>query len=322
MTEQATPSPSTTQTAPRSTLADIGRTQKLDRVSRRKTRGFWAQAWQRFRQNRLSLVALCVTIFIVACVLGAGLISRYITGFTPYENHLADKLTPPFTNGYILGSDGNGRDVLTRLVYGGRASLMIAGLTTVTILLIGATLGAISGFFMGWTDTIIMRVVDVLLSIPTLPLLVLISSMFRPGPAMLSVFVALVSWSGIARLVRGEVLKLRGQEFVEAARLMGGSNIRIIYKHILPNVMPIIVVWASLVIPGLILLEATLSYFGLGVKVPTPSWGNMLQDSKQFFRSNWTLVFIPGVMIYITVLSIYLVGSGLRDALDPRLGEK
>jgi ABC-type dipeptide/oligopeptide/nickel transport system permease subunit len=322
MTEQATSSPTTPQATRQSRLADAALAHELDRVARRKSRGFWSQAWVRFRHNRLSLVALAITILIVACVLGAGLISRYVTGFTPYENHLADKLTPPFTNGYILGSDGNGRDVLTRLVYGGRASLMIAGLTTITILLIGATLGAISGYFMGWTDTIIMRMVDVLLSIPTLPLLVLISSMFRPGPAMLSLFVALVSWSGIARLVRGEVLKLRGQEFVEAARLMGGSNARIIFRHIFPNVVPIIVVWASLVIPGLILLEATLSYFGLGVKVPTPSWGNMLQDSKQFFRSNWTLVFIPGVTIYITVLCIYLVGSGLRDALDPRLGEK
>jgi ABC-type dipeptide/oligopeptide/nickel transport system permease subunit len=288
---------------------------------RRGSQGFWAQSWRRFRANRLSMVALVVTILIVAFALGASVVSE-ITGFTETENHLADKLSAPGENGYILGSDGNGRDVLTRLAYGGRVSLMIAGLSTVTILLIGGTLGSIAGFFGGFTDTLIMRTVDMLLSIPTLALLILISSLYRPSPFMLAIFVALLSWSGISRLVRGEVLRLRHNDFVDAARLMGGSNFRIIFRHIFPNVLPIIVVWASLVIPGLILLEATLSYLGVGVRVPTPSWGNMLQDSKQYVRTSWTLVFIPGFMIYITVLSIYLVGSGLRDALDPRLSEK
>ena len=294
----------------------------LDRVSKTKSRGFWMATFHRFFQNKVSVAALVMLVLILVFVLGAGLVSKYITGFTPSENHLADKLTPPFTNGYILGSDGNGRDVLTRLAYGGRASLMFAGLSTLSIVLIGATLGSIAGYFGGMYDNIIMRTVDVLLSLPTLTMLILISALYHPGIAMLSGFVALISWSGISRLVRAEVLRLRHQEFIEAARLSGGSDFRIITRHLLPNVMPIIIVWASLVIPGLILLEATLSYLGLGVRVPTPSWGNMLQDSKQFFRSNWTLVFIPGFMIYITVLSIYLVGSGMRDAIDPRLGDK
>ena len=198
---------------------------------------------------------------------------------------------------------------------------MFAALSTMTILLIGGTLGAISGYFAGMYDTIIMRTVDVLLSLPTLTMLILISALYHPNIFMLSGFVALISWSGISRLVRAEVLRLKNQEFIEAARLSGGSNFRIIFRHLMPNVLPTIVVFASLVIPGLILLEATLSYLGLGVRVPTASWGNMLQDSKQFFRSNWTLVFIPGFMIYLAVLSIYLVGSGLRDAIDPRLGK-
>ncbi len=290
--------------------------------TRKGGQGFWAQSWRRFRANRLSMVALFVAILIIAFALGAGLVSEYITGFSPTENHLADKLAAPGEKGYILGSDGNGRDVLTRLAYGGRTSLMIAGLSTVSILIIGGTLGSIAGFFGGITDTLIMRTVDMLLSIPTLALLILISSLYRPSPAALALFVALLSWSGISRLVRGEVLRVRHHDFVDAARLMGASNFRIIFRHIFPNVLPIIVVWASLVIPGLILLEATLSYLGVGVRVPTPSWGNMLQDSKQYVRTSWTLVFIPGFMIYITVLSIYLVGSGLRDALDPRLSEK
>ena len=290
--------------------------------TRRGSQGFWAQSWRRFRANRLSMVALFIAILIIGFALGAGLVSEYITGFSETENHLADKLSAPGENGYILGSDGNGRDVLTRLAYGGRTSLMIAGLSTVSILLIGGVLGSIAGYFGGIVDTVIMRTVDMLLSIPTLALLILISSLYRPSPPALALAVAVLSWSGISRLVRGEVLRVRHHDFVDAARLMGASNFRIIFRHIFPNVLPIIVVWASLVIPGLILLEATLSYLGVGVRVPTPSWGNMLQDSKQYVRTSWTLVFIPGFMIYITVLSIYLVGSGLRDALDPRLSEK
>jgi peptide/nickel transport system permease protein len=137
----------------------------------------------------------------------------------------------------------------------------------------------------------------------------------------LAVFIALLSWAGISRLIRGEVLSLRSRDYVDAARVLGASNSRIILRHIIPNVVPIIVVWVSLVIPGLILTEAALSYLGLGVRVPTPSWGNMLEDAKQFYRQRWTLVFIPGFMIYITVLALYLVGNGLRDALDPRLNQ-
>lgn len=265
------------------------------------------------------MVALGVVIIIIAFALGADLVSKFITGFNYSENHLADKLAPPFTDGYILGSDGNGRDVLTRLAYGGRVSLFVALLATVSLLAIGGTIGASAGFFGGWVDTLFMRFADTLLSMPTLSLLILVSSFYDPGPAMLALFISLVSWPGVSRIVRGEVLALRHRDYVEAARVLGASNSRIITRHILPNVIPIIVVWASLVVPSLILTEAALSYLGLGVRPPTPSWGNMLQDSKQFVRVAWTLVFIPGFMIYITVLSINLVASGLRDALDPRL---
>jgi len=289
---------------------------------RRGSQGFWAQSWRRFRQNRLAMVALFVVICIVIFALGAGLISEHITGVSPTKNDLPMKLSAPGENGFILGSDGNGRDVLTRLAYGGRTSLMISALSVLTIFLIGAVLGSCAGFFGGWIDTVVMRAVDMLLSIPTLPLLILLASFYRPGPALLAIFVASVSWATISRLIRGEVLRLRHQEFVQAARLLGGSNFRIIFRHILPNVLPLIVVWASLVIPGLILTEAALSYLGVGVLSPTPSWGNMLQDSKQYLRTSWTLIFIPGFMIYITALAIYLVGSGLRDATDPRLTSK
>jgi peptide/nickel transport system permease protein len=267
----------------------------------------------------VSFAALITISLIIVFCLSAGLISDHVTGMTYSENHLADKLTPPFTGNYILGADGNGRDVLTRLAYGGRVSLYVAGLATISILLIGGSVGAIAGYFGGFTDSVLMRAADILLSMPVLPLLILVSSFYSPGPSLLALFLAVFSWAGISRIVRGEVMSLRTRDYVDAARVLGSSNFRIIIRHIFPNVVPIIVVWTSLVIPGLILTEASLSYLGLGVMVPTPSWGNMLQDAKQFVRTSWTLVFIPGFAIYISVLSIYLVGNGLRDALDPRL---
>ncbi len=294
---------------------------ELGRTLPRSAPGLWRRAWRRYRQNTVAVVALVIVVLIVLFALCAPLISRYVTGYTYAENHLADKLKPPFSEGYILGSDGNGRDVLTRLAYGGRISLMVAALAVVAILAIGGTIGATAGYFGGIIDSLLMRLADVLLSIPTIVLLILVASFYHPGPAMLAVFIASVSWAGVSRLIRGEVLAIRHREFVEAARVLGASNSRILLRHILPNVIPIIVVWSSLVIPSLILAEATLSYLGLGVRVPTPSWGNMLQDAKTFLRQSWTLIFIPGFMIYITVLAINLVATGLRDALDPRLNQ-
>ena len=284
----------------------------------RKAPGFWTRAAKRFAHNKVAVVALMVTLLIILFVLAAPLVSRF-TGFNYSENHLADKLTPPFTNGYVFGSDGNGRDVLTRLAYGGRVSLLVAVLAAGSILAIGGTIGSVAGYFGGWVDTVLMRMADVLLSIPTLVLLILVSSFYQPSPPELALLIAVVSWAGVSRLIRGEVMSIKNRDYVDAARVSGASNARIIWRHIFPNVIPLIVVWASLVIPTLILVEATLSYLGLGVRPPQPSWGNMLQDAKQFVRQSWTLVFIPGFMIYITVLCINLVGSGLRDALDPRL---
>ncbi len=295
---------------------------ELDRASMRKTRGYWGETWYQFRKNKVAMVALGIAIVIVLAVVFSALISKYITGYTPTANHLPQKLSKPGENGFILGSDGNGRDELTRLVYGGRASLLVAGLSAVGILFIGSTLGAMAGYFGRWVDTVVTRLVDILLSIPTLPLLILVTSLYRPGIVGLSFFIALVSWGGVTRLIRGEVLKIRHREFIEAARVTGSSNTRIIVRHIMPNVVPIVIVWLSLVIPGLILTEASLSYLGLGVHAPTPSWGNMLQESKQFFRTNWTLIFIPGFTIYLAALSFNLIGTGLRDALDPHLRHK
>lgn len=280
--------------------------------------GFWTSAWRRFRRDRLAMVALSMSIAIVLFAVFAPLVSLF-TGFTYSENHLGAKLTPVNTDGYLLGADGNGRDVLTRLAYGGRISLLFATVGAISTLILGSILGAMSGFFGGWVDTLIMRVVDVILSLPTLVVLILIGSFYQTNVWTLAGFVALVSWTGVARLVRGQVLTLRSRDFVEAARVIGADNRQIISRHILPNVVPIVVVWLSLSVPGLILLETSLSYLGVGIQVPTPSWGNMLQDAKSVFRQSWTLVFIPGFIVFLTALCLSLVGNAVRDAVDPRL---
>ncbi|MGH2615720.1 MAG: ABC transporter permease [Thermomicrobiales bacterium] len=291
----------------------------LNRAALRKTPGLYTRAWRIFRANKVAMTALVILTAIVVFVLSAGLISTYITGFTPAENHLSDKLKPVMTDGYILGSDGNGRDVLTRLAYGGRVSFTIAVLSAAGLFFIGGTVGLVAGYLGGMTDAIAMRLVDVLLSIPGLPLLILISTLFAPGPLGLALVLAGVSWAGIARLFRGETLALRQRDYIEAARALGASDRRIVLKHIVPNLVPLLVIYTSLSLPGLMLAETGLSFLGVGVQVPTPSWGNMLGDGQQFFRTHFSLVLIPGLMIYITSLSMYLVGNGLRDAFDPKL---
>lgn len=303
------------------TAASRERMAAFDRSQLRATPGYYTRAWRRLRRNKISMISLALVILIVLFALCAELISRYITHVDYQTGELSDHFLPPFSSGHFLGTDGNGRDILTRLAYGGRISLMVAGLATLATLVIGATVGAVSGYFGGFIDFVLMRLVDVLLCIPGLSLLVLVSAVYHPGPFGLAILLAAIGWAGVSRIIRGEVLTLRTRDFVESARVLGASNARIIIKHILPNVIPIIVVWISLVIPGLILTEAALSFLGLGVQVPTPSWGNMLQDARSYYTRSWTAVFIPGFMIYITVLSINLLGKGLRDALDPRLGD-
>jgi peptide/nickel transport system permease protein len=195
----------------------------------------------------------------------------------------------------------------------------VAVLATLTTLVIGGVIGLVSGYAGGLVDTVLMRLADVFLSIPALSILILISALYRPGQYELALVIALVLWPGISRIVRGEALAIGKREYVDAARIVGAGDARIISRHILPNVLPTVIVWSSLVIPAFILTEAALSFLGLGVRSPTPSWGNMLSEAQPFYTTNWTNVFFPGFAIFITALSINLAGNGLRDALDPRL---
>ena len=282
--------------------------------------GYPQRLWRRYRHNRIAVAALIALLGIVVFVLAADLVAAAV-GVPVDQGNIRNSLAPPFSGRHLLGTDVNGRDVLVRLAYGGRTSLLVAGLAAAVTLAIGGVVGAVAGYLGGPIDAILMRLVDVLLCLPGLSLLILVSALYQPGRIGLAVLLASLGWTGVARLVRAEVLSLRSRDFVTAARLSGAGLGWIIGRHILPNVLPTVIVWTSLAVPGLILTEAALSFLGFGVKIPSPSWGNMLEQAKDFYTASWTNVFIPGAAIYITVLAVQLIGNGLRDAVDPRLGD-
>lgn len=293
----------------------------------RSSPGLAELAWRRFKRDKLAMSGAIVLVILGLLAIFATPISLYVTRFDP------DKVLPLYSLKPVgwqksaeapvnwLGTDELGRDVLTRLIFGGQVSLFIAFLTVCTTVTLGTISGALAGYFGGWVDVLIGRFIDILLSIPGLFLLLLISVVFRPPWWGLAFVLASVSWMTVARLVRGEFLAIRAREYVEAARVTGVSNWRIIFRHILPNATSPIIVAASLQIGGVILTETALSFLGLGVQPPTPSWGNMLVNANRFIFSEnaRSLLFIPGLLIFATVLAVNFMGNGMRDALDPRL---
>ncbi len=311
---------SSVQSAPDTTTAGAART--ADRASLEgagKPRTYLGMAWRRFRRNKLAMVGLFFVILMILTAISAPLVAQYVTKHTPNAQNLRLKFSGFNENGYLLGSDNLGRDTATRLVYGARVSLSVAGMAMAFAITIGAVVGVVAGYYGGIVDTLLMRFVDMMLSIPTLFLLLLVASMFTLSPVMLSLVIAAVSWVTLSRLIRGEVMSVKGRDYVDAARVVGVSDRRIMWRHILPNVLPVVIVWASLTVPALILVEASLSYLGLGVQPPTASWGNMLSQAQLSYTQSILVVFLPGLAIYLTVFAINLVGNGLRDALDPRL---
>ncbi|WP_049817888.1 ABC transporter permease [Thermosediminibacter oceani] len=283
---------------------------------------FWADAWRRLKKNKPAMFGLAVVIIFSAVAVTAPLLSPA----DPLKTDLSNRLKPPgspseiCSNGvYILGSDEFGRDILSRILYGARVSLSVGIISQLFVTVIGVTMGALAGYYGGKVDMIIMRIADILFAFPDL--LFYIGVMFALGPSIYNVFIALalIGWAGMARLVRSQVLYLREMEYVEAARAQGLTDARIILRHILPNCMGPIIVSVTMGIPGAILAEATLSFLGLGVQPPRPSWGNMIYAARSYMLTNpWYSVW-PGVAIMITVFSFNLLGDGLRDALDPKL---
>ena len=292
-----------------------------------ETPGLMKMAWQRFRRDKLAMAGGAVIIILVLAAICAPLLSKYVTRYTPEEIELGGIIKPlgyqksPDLPVHVLGTDELGRDVLTRVIYGGRVSLYIAFLTVAISLTVGMVIGAVAGFYGGAVGNLLMRFVDIVIAIPSLYLLILIAVVFRPDVSGLALVIASLSWTGVSRLVRGEFLTLKSRDFVDAARVVGAGNMRLIFRHILPNATSSMIVAATLAIGYVILTETALSYLGMGVQPPMPSWGNMLTNAQQYLYSAPNLIVIPGFFIFITVLAGNLMGNGLRDALDPRLRE-
>jgi len=284
----------------------------------RPAQSFWNESWERLRANRIGVAAGVLILILALIAIAAPIFSQLLTHFDPTRQHLTDNFRPP-GHPYLLGTDELGRDTLTRLIYGGRVTLGVALLTVVLSLTLGTTVGLMAGYYGRWLDDLLMRIVDVFLAIPAIFLFILMSILFRPNAFTLAAIIASVGWGGVARLVRGEVLSVKQRDFILATRSVGAKDLRLIVRHLLPNVLPILIVAASLGVGQIILIEAALDFLGLGIQPPTPSWGNMLTNAESyFFHSGWLVVF-PGVTIFITVLASNLFGNAVRDAFDPRL---
>ena len=270
--------------------------------------------WVRLKRNKLALFGLFLVVALVVIAISAGKIAPY----DPIAIALKESLKPP-SLAHLMGTDVLGRDVFSRIIYGARASLVIGVVATSISLVIGVVVGAIAGYYGGWIDSIMMRITDIFFAFPFFLLAIAIMTFL--GPSFINVFIALgvVGWTNYARLVRGQVISVKESDYVEAAHAVGAKDFRIIWKHVLPNTLAPIIVYTTMNIGGVILAEAGLSFLGIGVQPPAPSWGLMLSEASNFiFNAPWMVIW-PGVAIFLTVLGYNLLGDGLRDALDPRM---
>ncbi len=274
--------------------------------------------WPLFKKALSNPLALAGFIIILLIFL-LSMLAPVIAPYDPNDINVKAILLGPSLQ-HWMGTDGLGRDVLSRMLHGGRISLLV-GLVAVGIsTLIGILLGAIAGFYRGWVDVLIMRLVDVMLSIPSFFLILAVIAFLTPSIINIMIVIGLTSWMGVTRLVRAEFLSLREREYVLASRTLGARDYRLIFTHLLPNSLTPIIVSAVLGVAGAVLLESGLSFLGLGVQAPQASWGNILTDGKEYIQFAWWLSLFPGLAILITVLGYNLLGEGLRDALDPRSG--
>jgi len=291
-------------------------------VAGRKTgAGLWSNAAYRLRRDRVTVVAAVGLALFVVLAASADLLAQsfFRYGFTQQDllNTYAkpDLQTPAFW----LGGDEIGRSQIVRLLFGARISLAVGFGAAFINLTIGIALGLAAGYFRGWFDDLVQFVISTLNSIPTIFLLLIVAVLFSPGTWTLVGILGLLSWQSITLFVRGQTLSLRERDFVSAGRVIGASHRRLMFQHILPNVLPLVFILSAIDVGGLILVESALSFLGLGVHPPTPSWGNMLTNAAQHLSRGPWLVYGPGLAIFSTVLFLYLIGDGLRDALDPRL---
>lgn len=276
--------------------------------------GVWQGGWRAARHNPTMLAGGAVVLIVFV----AALLAPVLAPDDPSRTHV-DRILQAPDAGHPFGTDELGRDVLSRVLWGARVSLLVGFVAVGLAVGIGVAVGALAGYYGGWADTLLMRAVDLMLSIPTFFLLLAVIAIVEPSIWNIMVVIGATSWMGVARLVRGEFLVLREADYVVAARAAGGSDARLILRHILPNALSPVYVAAILGIAGAILVESSLSFLGLGVQPPTPSWGSILTAGKDNIEIAWWLSLFPGLAILVTVLGYNLLGEGLRDLLDPRL---
>jgi peptide/nickel transport system permease protein len=282
----------------------------IDELPRRSER---TRAWRRFKANRVAVAG--GLIIILLCLMA--IFADYLAPFDPLEIYSGKRGVGP-SAAHPMGFDHVGRDLLSRVIFGARVALIVGLVASGIAVVIGVAVGAMAGYFGGWTDALLSRLTDTLMAFPLIALLIVLAAVLGPSLATTIVVIGITVWAQYARVVRAEVLSLKEQDFIVGARAIGASDRRIIVRHILPNVMAPVIVLATLGVGNIIILEAALSFLGLGVQAPTPSWGATLSDGRAYILLYPHIAIAPGIMIVITVLAFNLLGDGLRDALDPR----
>lgn len=282
----------------------------------------WLLGWQRLRRDRVAMISLVIIVLIVLMAILAPLAAA-VTGHDPNEQYRQTGLSPnglPLgpTSSFWFGTDDLGRDIFVRVAYGARVSLLVGVVATGIAVVIGVVVGLAAGFLGGTVDTILARFIDVALTIPFLLVAIALVSITGPSLSITILVIGFFSWASVARIVRGQVLSLREREFVEAARSLGASDPRIMFVDILPNVLAPIIVYITLLIPVVIVVEATLAYLGLGLPPPTADWGGMISDGQKYYTTAWWFIIFPGAALLMTTLAFNLFGDGVRDAFDPR----
>jgi peptide/nickel transport system permease protein len=288
-----------------------------------KGRTLWSDAWRRLRKNKLALIALGWIAFVALVAITAGLWAPKVLGDpTVVDSTVAAErsLNPPNSHS-IFGTDRLGRDLLVRVIYGARVSLVVAFLAVLMMLVLGLLIGAVAGYYGGWWDTILMRTADIFYAFPYVLFAIVLLALLGPGVVNVCITIGILGWPGIARIFRSSVLSVKENEYVDAARALGASGPRILFRHVAPNAIAPMIVYATMGVGGAILTEAALSFLGMGVSVGEPSWGNLLNEARSLMAvAPWIMIF-PGLAILTTVLAFVLLGDGLRDAFDVRLKE-
>jgi peptide/nickel transport system permease protein len=294
------------------------RSRQVDIDLSREVPGYWASAFYALRRDKLTIAAFSVLLVLALfCVALASPLTAALN-IDPNDTDPFISFEGPSPE-HPLGVDQVGRDQLARLLYGGRVSLGIGFFAAIIIMTLGLTVGTTAGFYGRFVDDAIMWFINTLNSIPFILLLLIVSLLFKPSALTLTVFIGLISWTDISRIVRGQVMQVKEMEYVTAARAIGVPTVKMVVRHLLPNVVPVVIIFSAQVIGGVILIESALSFLGLGVQPPTATWGNMLNKSQSYFTLGPHLVVWPGLFITITVLCLYVIGDGLRDALDPTM---